>query len=585
MRFLYRGTTRDGNGRVIVSATVSVFLANSSTVASVYTTLTSTTAVNSVTSSATDGTFSFYHDNFDYDADQLFKIVMSKSGFTSVTYDYVKGDPIATSYTISTAKTITTYVRPIKGVLYTHSAGGSLAFTGGFEAGNFQVFSGFDTSDVTFDSKVDTVRPEWFGTNQTALQTALSGAAEGTRVLISSDYTVTSALTVTKGLIIEGIDGYTEITQSTTTADILQINTASKVVIKGIIFTRGGVPTAGASILFSGAAAVQTVKPVVEHCTFSNSWDGIKVDLAASFQFHFNNFLNGLNAEIHLTDTNSSDSEIAFNFFNTGNPGAIKGILIEACPGLRIVSNKILGYGYGIQASILGDSSPLSIVGNSLENQATAAIQFQQAVPASPLGSVSIVGNEIASSPIALEIGTGGTWAQNISFVGNIVSGFTTGINLAGGDSIEISGNQFYSGNTGILGTANATNVHVGSNCYSSVTTPISSVVNTYDIDRFTFNYQTALPADVVYWNCKVQFGKATLSFSSDPQASVVITLPVEFPTAILIAIASQSTGTTKDLAVRTSVQATTGFTITGTTIDASSFTGDESVDWIAIGY
>lgn len=96
MRYLYQGVSRDGNGRVIASATVTVYLANSSTLASVYTSLTSTTVVNSVGSSS-DGSFSFYHDRGDYDFDQLFKIVISRGGFTSATYDYVRGKPILTS--------------------------------------------------------------------------------------------------------------------------------------------------------------------------------------------------------------------------------------------------------------------------------------------------------------------------------------------------------------------------------------------------------------------------------------------------------------------------------------------------------
>ncbi len=97
MRYLYQGTARDGNGRVITSATITVYLANSSTLASVYTTLAGATPVNSVGSSSTDGTFSFYHDRKDYDFDQLFKIAISRVGFTPLTLDYIKGEPILTS--------------------------------------------------------------------------------------------------------------------------------------------------------------------------------------------------------------------------------------------------------------------------------------------------------------------------------------------------------------------------------------------------------------------------------------------------------------------------------------------------------
>ena len=55
MRSYFQGTAKDGNGKVIAGATVSVFLAGTDTPASIYTTFTGATAVNSVVS-ATEGT-------------------------------------------------------------------------------------------------------------------------------------------------------------------------------------------------------------------------------------------------------------------------------------------------------------------------------------------------------------------------------------------------------------------------------------------------------------------------------------------------------------------------------------------------
>jgi hypothetical protein len=88
-RFIYQNTARDGNGVMIPSATVSVYLAGTSTVASVYTAYAGGVAVNSVTGS-TDGTFKFYVDEADYATSQQFRIVIAKSGYTSVTFDYVQ---------------------------------------------------------------------------------------------------------------------------------------------------------------------------------------------------------------------------------------------------------------------------------------------------------------------------------------------------------------------------------------------------------------------------------------------------------------------------------------------------------------
>jgi len=89
-RHYYKGMHRDGSGKPVLSGTASVYLAGTTTVASVYTASSGGTAVNSVTGSSTDGTFEFYVDESDYGFGQLFKIVLSKTGYTSQTVDYIE---------------------------------------------------------------------------------------------------------------------------------------------------------------------------------------------------------------------------------------------------------------------------------------------------------------------------------------------------------------------------------------------------------------------------------------------------------------------------------------------------------------
>ena len=179
-RWKFQGTTKDQSGRILPSATISVYLAGTTTPASVYTSVTSTTAVNSVTSSSTDATYAFYTDSFDYDHDQAFKIIITKPSYTSVTYDNLPhGEVVLGTYTISTAKTVTTYVKVPKGVVYAKSGSGSLTFNGGFEARRYQVFSGFTGvgTDITFAAaKVEEVLAEWTGSGTTATTTAAGRA-------------------------------------------------------------------------------------------------------------------------------------------------------------------------------------------------------------------------------------------------------------------------------------------------------------------------------------------------------------------------------------------------------------------------
>ena len=88
-RFIYQGTFKDGNGKRIDAGTVSVFLAGTATVASVYAASSGGAAVNFVTTDDR-GSFSFYVDDTDYTQEQLFKITLSKANFQSSTYDDIE---------------------------------------------------------------------------------------------------------------------------------------------------------------------------------------------------------------------------------------------------------------------------------------------------------------------------------------------------------------------------------------------------------------------------------------------------------------------------------------------------------------
>jgi len=85
-RYIHQGQFTDLSGNAVSSGTITVYLAGTTTLASSYTASSGGIAVNSVTSDST-GKFVFYVDTGDYAANQYFKIVLSKSGFLSQTYD------------------------------------------------------------------------------------------------------------------------------------------------------------------------------------------------------------------------------------------------------------------------------------------------------------------------------------------------------------------------------------------------------------------------------------------------------------------------------------------------------------------
>ena len=164
MRWKYAGTSRDGNGKIISGATIAVTLANTSTVASIYDTFTATAAITGVTS-ASDGSFYFYIDNFDYNADQTYDINVSKSGYTTKIYEDVRMDDLVLgTYTISTDKTVTTTLNVPNGVIYSVATGKTLTINGPFEAGDYQVFSCTGTGAV---AGLKSARLAWFGVNTT----------------------------------------------------------------------------------------------------------------------------------------------------------------------------------------------------------------------------------------------------------------------------------------------------------------------------------------------------------------------------------------------------------------------------------
>lgn len=143
MRYQYQGTTKDKQGKVIQNAVISVFLAGTSTPVSIYTTWDGATAVNNVTSDI-QGKFIFFVDAFDYGSDQTYKIVISKSGFSSFTQDNIKiEDVVLGTYTISVDKTINYPVYFPKGVIISVNNGQTLTCNIiDINAGNYQVFAG-----------------------------------------------------------------------------------------------------------------------------------------------------------------------------------------------------------------------------------------------------------------------------------------------------------------------------------------------------------------------------------------------------------------------------------------------------------
>ena len=90
-RFIYQNHIMTGDGKIVEDATVTVYLADTTTTATIRTAKTGgSTITGAAVTTDSDGYFKFYVDDGDHAAAQLFDIVASKTGYISKTYEDVK---------------------------------------------------------------------------------------------------------------------------------------------------------------------------------------------------------------------------------------------------------------------------------------------------------------------------------------------------------------------------------------------------------------------------------------------------------------------------------------------------------------
>jgi hypothetical protein len=240
-RKVYQGIFRSGNGTLVQNGTVSVLLTGTSTAANIYTSTTSATAVNSVTSDSIDGTFTFYTDDFDYGYNQGFDITLSKNGYVSKTYINVDMKSVDGTYVISTDVTLASniYLNPTPGTMYSIASGKTLTIyspSNIIAQPNQQIFTG----TVTFTTG-GVVYPEWWMINSspgttdmtTAIQAAISSGSGD--VKFNGSYKITDNITISSTEINLFCDmkNSTTITQSVAAKAAFLI-TASKVNVNNL---------------------------------------------------------------------------------------------------------------------------------------------------------------------------------------------------------------------------------------------------------------------------------------------------------------------------------------------------------------
>ena len=105
-RYAYNNTTVDQNGKILGGATVSLYLAGTTTPAKMYAASAGGTAVYSMLSSNVNGSFTFYVDDGDYAIGQLFDITTTKANYVPVTFSSVHIYNPTSTITIDTDVTL-----------------------------------------------------------------------------------------------------------------------------------------------------------------------------------------------------------------------------------------------------------------------------------------------------------------------------------------------------------------------------------------------------------------------------------------------------------------------------------------------
>ena len=254
-----------------------------------------------------------------------------------------------------------------------------------------------------------------------------------------------------------------------TATDVFRWSTQTGVVLRDFGISTNAARTAGAGIAFTPGAGNNNQRSSMVRVGTNGMFNGFDMTDCAYYTVLDCNIEGCVNDGIIVHNTLNADvgdSKIIGCLFTISRYG----ILQKSGGGLRVIGNKCLSgtIAYYYKAASGGSTGGLELVGNNFENQSSANIAFDSDGGGAAFGAVQIVGNRTASAPNAITIPTTGNWIKGVTITGNMF-GTTSGgncVNLVGGDSIEISGNEAIDGTlaTFVAAGAGATNVHVGLN-------------------------------------------------------------------------------------------------------------------------
>jgi hypothetical protein len=298
-----------------------------------------------------------------------------------------------------------------------------------------------------------------------------------------------TTLTMTAGGIIGDGESYSMLsTADTTTANDITFNAVNlqpgfnAPVFRGfsLLSTAGSSKTAGAGI------AITAPTDENQGGRFENvQINGFPIDLhfirAAYWTITNCNFINYYVAGVQVENQNnpdSGDSTIMGSVFVTSVGSTPAGILYNSSGGLKIIGNKILAGGTGIDLELNAPASTSIFVisGNSIENQTGFNIHLARQSGSATFSKIEITGNEFNVGPFGIASDSSGAISV-MSITGNSFTGGTTtvaDIALTNFSDATISSNNFVNNGSAsafAINLSSVTNGKVGKNSYSGFAT------------------------------------------------------------------------------------------------------------------
>jgi hypothetical protein len=327
------------------------------------------------------------------------------------------------------------------------------------------------------------------------IQAAIT-AYQGTNATVffpRGTYKVTSTLSITGGLRLEGESrAGAIISWTSTTLNVISINTNPQVAVERLTFVGPSSATAGSIIGLTGPTGTGNIFSYISDCSFYHGFSHVVTEAASDWTIDNCVFAEAVGTSVYVADILNNDAGDSYIgggcTFVSNQPNCIH-VLQASSGGLKIMGNKFLFGAYAYQLSLTATGAntvDLLIGGNSIESQYVAAIFLTRPSGSVQFGSIVIDGNQIAGAInttnwYGIVTDANPNWLSRIVITDNsILTPTGSGgalficINLGAPSSFLIDGNNFIAapnpgGSTyGISIGGGATNGLLGLNRYDT---------------------------------------------------------------------------------------------------------------------